>query len=187
VNRNRYDFLSRMPRAREKCVIFSNFRAQDLDAEKTNSVGVRALKSFLEFAECGTLGRISEKTVDESSFEDTVYSFLVSNGVNVHRNVGCSGYKMDFAVPDPENAGKYILGIECDGVKYHNARVCRDRDRLRKQILTGLGWQIFSVWSVDWYLHPEESRKILLETVRKAVGMPVMKDEVEIQAEPISA
>jgi very-short-patch-repair endonuclease len=92
---------------------------------------------------------------------------------------------MDFAVPDPENPGKYVLGIECDGAKYHNARVCRDRDRLRKQILKGLGWQIFSVWSADWYLHPEESQKILLEAVRKAVGMPVMQDD--IQTEPILA
>src|SRR6185436_13479473 len=38
-------------RAREKCVVYANFRAHELALDGTNSRGVFALKSFLEFAE----------------------------------------------------------------------------------------------------------------------------------------
>jgi hypothetical protein len=69
--------------------------------------------------------------------------------------VGCSGYRIDLAVVDPEVPGRYLLGIECDGANYHRAKTARDRDRLRETILRGLGWQLHRVWSSDWWHHPE--------------------------------
>ena len=69
--------------------------------------------------------------------------------------MGCSGYRIDLAVVDPEAPGRYLLGIECDGANYHRAKTARDRDRLRETILRGLGWQLHRVWSSDWWHHPE--------------------------------
>jgi len=54
------------------------------------------------------------------------------------------------------------LGIECDGEAYHSAFTARDRDRLRQQILEGLGWKIHRIWSRDWIQNREgEIQRVL--------------------------
>ncbi len=157
-------------RAREKCVVFANFTSRDLNLEENSPFGLRALKVFLEFAESGRLPSpaYSREGLD-SPFEEAVSDFLTGNGCEVHRQIGCAGYRLDLAVPDPVNSGRYVLGIECDGAGYYSLHVVRDRDRLRQQVLEGLGWRIYRVWSTDWYLHPKESREKLLEAVKEAI------------------
>ena len=69
------------------------------------------------------------------------------------------------AVVDPQSPGKYIIGIECDGASYHSSSVARDRDRLRQQVLEGLGWQIYRIWSTEWYQNREHSIKRVLKAI----------------------
>jgi very-short-patch-repair endonuclease len=57
---------------------------------------------------------------------------------------------------------------ECDGATYHSARSARDRDRLRQEVLEGLGWNIHRIWSTDWFKHPERELKRLVEAIEKA-------------------
>ncbi len=79
---------------------------------------------------------------------------------------------MDLAVVDPEAPGSYLLGIECDGHKYHTCPVARDRDRLRQQILEGLGWRIYRVWSTDWYRNRADCERQILAAVDRAKAEP---------------
>ena len=156
-------------RARERCVVFSNFRAQDLMTEHTDAFGVRALKTFLDYAENRNLQSITESGADtDSPFEDAVYDFLTEQGYIVRKQVGCAGYRLDLAIVDPEAPGRYILGVECDGAMYHSSPVARDRDRLRQQILENLGWRIHRIWSTDWYRNRQDTRKRLLRAVGSA-------------------
>ena len=77
-----------------------------------------------------------------------------------------------------------MLGIECDGESYHSSPVARDRDRLRQQILEGLGWHIYRVWSTDWYRNRFESEKRLLKAVENAKNLkPIVNDVEEISDE----
>ena len=76
---------------------------------------------------------------------------------------------MDLAIVDDENPGKYILGITTDGKMYSSSKVARDRDRLREQVLTGLGWKLYHLWSTDWYRNRDLGRKKLLEFVEKSI------------------
>jgi very-short-patch-repair endonuclease len=69
----------------------------------------------------------------------------------VHHQVGCAGYRIDLAVVDPDDPGRYVLGLETDGPAYARAATARDRDRLRGQVLTNLGWQLHRIWSLDWF------------------------------------
>ncbi len=76
--------------------------------------------------------------------------------------LGVAGYFLDIAVRDPQDPGRYLLGIECDGATYHSAKSARDRDRLRQEVLEGLGWRILRVWSTDWFHNPDlQTRRIL--------------------------
>ncbi len=156
-------------RAKEKCVVFANFTSNDLNLDENSPFGLRSLKVFLEFAEKGRLASCAGKETFDSPFEDVVSAFLIENSFEAHRQIGCAGYRLDLAILDPGHPGKYILGIECDGARYHSLRVARDRDRLRQQVLEGLGWKIYRVWSTDWYLRPKESKEKLLEAVQNAV------------------
>jgi very-short-patch-repair endonuclease len=89
----------------------------------------------------------------ESPFEDAVYAALTAQGLTLHRQVGVSSYRIDFGVVDPEQAGHYLLGIECDGAMYVAAPTARERDRLRQQVLEQLGWKMHRIWSHDWIAH----------------------------------
>jgi superfamily I DNA and/or RNA helicase len=156
-------------RARERCVVFSNFRASDLALDASAPIGLRALKIFLEYAESRQLHHTEAPGEDtDSPFEDAVYDCLRSNGYEVRKQVGCAGFRVDLAVVDPASPGRYLLGIECDGAKYHSSPVARDRDRLRQQILEGLGWRIHRIWSTDWYRNRSESESRLLDAVERA-------------------
>ena len=156
-------------RARERCVVFSNFRAAELHIDDSAPFGVRALKTFLDYAENRNLQTAMPTGGDtDSPFEDAVYQFLRSHGHTVTTQVGCAGYRIDLAVTDPASPGRYLLGVECDGARYHSSPVARDRDRLRQQVLEGLGWTIHRIWSTDWYRHRAETGQRLLEAVERA-------------------
>lgn len=155
-------------RAREKCVVFSNFKAYDMNLTANPPFGVKALKEFLGYAETLTLGHKIVEEYREEPFEDAIYSFLVENGYEVDKQVGCAGFRVDLAIVDDENPGKYILGINTDGKMYASSKVARDRDRLREQVLTGLGWNLYHLWSTDWYRNRDLGRKKLLEAVENA-------------------
>ncbi|MBP2045396.1 DUF3320 domain-containing protein [Methanobacterium aggregans] len=173
-------------RARERCVVFSNFKARDIDITSNSAFGVRALKSFLEYAETGNLESVRAPGEDtESPFEDSVYRFLRENGYEIHKQVGCAGFRIDLAVVNPHSLGMYLLGIECDGASYHSSHVARDRDRLRQQILEGLGWNIYRIWSTDWYRNRADAQRRLLETVDEAskVASSPKNLQEEVEAE----
>ena len=156
-------------RAREKCVIFSNFKQSDLKLASNAPFGLRALKTFLEYAENRQLIEYElPRENTESSFEETVYEFLKNTKYEVHKQVGCAGFRIDLAIVHPNSQGEYLLGIECDGATYHSSPVARDRDRLRQQVLEGLGWKIHRIWSTDWYRNREETTNRLLKAIDDA-------------------
>jgi len=156
-------------RAREKCVVFSNFKAYDMNLTANPPYGVKSLKEFLEYAENLTLGTNQTESYSKEPFEDAIASYLEENGYQVARQIGCAGFRVDLAIVDDENPGKYILGITTDGKMYSSSKVARDRDRLREQVLTGLGWKLYHLWSTDWYRNRDLGRKKLLDYVEKSI------------------
>lgn len=172
-------------RAREKCVVFSNFRASDLQLNADAPVGAKALKVFLDYAENRNLVPDIPIGVDtDSPFEDAVREFLTGHGYTVNTQVGCTGYRIDLAIVNPAAPGRYLIGVECDGAPYHSSPVARDRDRLRQQVLEGLGWTLHRVWSTDWYRNRAETGQKLLEAVERAKF--ALPEETPTEPEPDS-
>ncbi|MCD8509726.1 MAG: DUF3320 domain-containing protein [Bacillus sp. (in: Bacteria)] len=105
-------------------------------------------------------------------------------GYQVAPQVGSAGFFIDLAIVNPDAPGRYLLGIECDGAAYHSARSARDRDRLRQEVLEGLGWRIHRIWSTDWFRHPERELKKVVAAIEQAkvftkVDAPVKKVKLE--------
>lgn len=140
-------------RARRQMKVFSSIREHDINPAGAVSDGPRLLRDFLGFAEHGRLGSaaIARAADAESPFERDVYLELTRRGIDVHPQVGVSGYRIDLGVVDKELPGRFVCGIECDGMAYHSMETVRDRDRLRQQVLEDRGWIIHRVWSTDWF------------------------------------
>jgi very-short-patch-repair endonuclease len=132
------------------------------------------LRAYLDYAERGVVALASEVTEDgarepDSPFEMAVEEALRSQGLDVRRQVGCGGFRIDLALVHPSQKGQYVLGIECDGATYHSLATARERDRLRQEILEGLGWTICRVWSTDWIRNPESQIKRIMQAFEKAL------------------
>ncbi len=141
-------------RAKSFMSIISSLKASDIDLSRAKSKGAFLLRSFLDYADRGPSALAPNNSSTKTSvailpFEKEVYEELVRNGYKVHQQIGCGGFRIDLAIIDEKQNGKYILGIECDGNSYASTPTARDRDRLRRQVLEGLGWNIFRIWSTD--------------------------------------
>jgi len=168
-------------RARERCEVFSNITADDIDLSRTQSLGVKALKTYLRYAKDGIMD-IPQATAAEgdSPFEDWVARRLRADGYSVDHQVGSGGFFIDLAIRE---SGRYLLGIECDGATYHSSRSARDRDRLRQAVLEGLGWRIHRIWSTDWFRNTDQQYRKLVEAIERAKahgGNGCQDDVVEI-------
>jgi very-short-patch-repair endonuclease len=139
-------------RARSRCEIFVSFASGDIDLNRSKGEGPRVLKRFLQYAESGVLEeRVSTSEDADSPFEETVVAFITSRGYKVDKQVGSAGFKIDLAVRHPEQPGRYMLAVECDGATYHSGLWARERDRLRQEILENMGWRFCRIWSTDWF------------------------------------
>ena len=157
-------------RARRRCEVFTNLAADDIDLSHTDARGVKVLKRYLKYADTGELDDMPEPTGREadSPFEKEVAYSLRKLGCQIEHQVGSAGYFIDLGIKDPERPGRYLLGIECDGATYHSAQSARDRDRIRQQVLEGLGWRIHRIWSTDWFRNPDGELRKAAKAIKAA-------------------
>ena len=158
-------------RARQEMLIFSSLRPEQLDCSRTNARGVADLKAFLEYAQLGTTtyNKTSlPSTAADIEFEQQLAEKLKERKHLVASSIGCSGYRIDIAIIDPNNSARFLLGIACDGNTYKQAKTARDRDKLRDAVLRNLGWQIHRVWSTDWWENSERELARIETAIKQA-------------------
>ncbi|HRR66730.1 MAG TPA: DUF4011 domain-containing protein [Methanomassiliicoccales archaeon] len=158
-------------RARLCLDVVSSVRSEEIDLGGSSSAGARLLKQYLAFAEAGGDRRAlpvqsDRLREDPSPFVEHLAKALQARGHRVRTNVGTSDYRVDLAIEDPAEEGRYILGIECDGAHYLSGRTVRDRDRTRQGQLRRLGWTLHRVWSVEWFRDPEGEMERIEEALR---------------------
>ena len=161
-------------RARSRCEIFCSFSAGDIDPERAKGEGARVLKRFLQYAETGVLEeQVSTSQDADSPFEEAVAAAMEGMGYKVDKQVGSAGFKIDLAVRHPEQPGRYMLAIECDGATYHRALWARERDRLRQEVLENMGWRFHRIWSTDWFYRRGEAIQKLKSALDAAKAAPI--------------
>lgn len=164
-------------RARVRIALFSSFGSSDIIASPQSNEGVHVLKRYLQYAEQrgrGLVEKIEAET--DSDFESEVADRLRQEGFDVDYQVGVSGFRIDLGVKHPDHPTVYLAGIECDGARFHSSKSARDRDRLREEVLTGLGWKILRVWSTDWYANASEETKKLAHRLNALRLLPLAQD-----------
>jgi very-short-patch-repair endonuclease len=171
-------------RARELVEVVASMDASNLGDVKAGPS--EHLRRYLDFAERGPAAlhlELGESGLDfESPFEVSVAAEIRSWGYTVQPQVGVAGYRIDIGVRHPQHGGTFLLGVECDGAMYHSSKTARDRDRLRHEILEGLGWTIHHIWGTAWYRHRQAEidklRALLDELAQQPIsGRLVSKTE----------
>ena len=150
-------------RAKHQLRVFTSMTADQVASNEDAPRGARVLRDYLSYAATGRL-EAGEETGREpdSDFELFVAERLAAAGYECAMQVGVAGFFLDIAVRDPARRGTFLLGVECDGATYHSTKSARDRDILRQQVLEGLGWNIYRIWSTDWFRDPQGQTAKLL-------------------------
>lgn len=174
-------------RARSELKVFSGIRADDIDLSRSKAVGVRHLKAFLDYAARGAIALPAQDQGSlggvESPFEAAVADALQARGWQVVTQVGVSGFRIDLGVRHPDFSGLYLAGIECDGATYHSSATARDRDKVREQVLRGLGWTILRIWSTDWWFNSADAIERIHGALNEALATSRAQAAEETPAE----
>jgi len=179
-------------RARKELVVYSSFRADQLNADGAKHVGVRHLKAFLDYAERGPVALHAQDKGSvggfDSPFEEAVSIQLQARGWQVVSQIGVSAFRIDLGIIHPDKPGAYLAGIECDGATYHRSATAQDRDKIREQILRHLGWEILRIWSTDWWADnaaaADQLHKGLTELLERKREEDRLRDEQEAAEHP---
>jgi very-short-patch-repair endonuclease len=180
-------------RAKYSVVVFSSVHGGEIPVERAtaDTKGICMLRDYLNYAEStnkaqflATDAAASGLAPTESPFEEEVYLFLRKHNVKVTKQVGCSSYRIDFGIENPEKSGSFVLAVECDGATYHSAKNARERDRLRQQELELMGWNFYRIWSTDWFRDPEGQGRKLLDAIDLAVSKANEFNSVQVSLKP---
>lgn len=176
-------------RARDCMYVFTSLKPTDICPLNVSdiSVGLQAFAKFLEFAGSGIQSTSGEQSNSssgsgdpDSPFEEYVGDLLTREGYSIDYQVGQSGFRIDIGVRCSTFPYGYIAGVECDGALYHSHKTARDRDRLRQDLLEDHGWNIYRVWSTDWFNDPKNEGKKLLNWLEERTNQLVDNSKTKI-------
>lgn len=160
-------------RAKMSCRLITSLRPDDVKVTENSSRGVLAFKSYLTYAHGGAHYEDASGGETDSDFEIFVADALRGAGYEVVYQVGVENFRIDLGIRHESCPIGFIAGIECDGAPYHTGLSVRDRDHIRQTVLENLGWNIYRVWSTDWFADPaRETAKLLtwLERIREQIA-----------------
>ncbi|MDP7724180.1 DUF3320 domain-containing protein [Mycobacterium sp. TY814] len=162
-------------RARQRVEVVASMQAGQIPPSLNENV--EYFRAYLDYAEKGSqtlaVPYSSTGLEPDSPFEESVINAIRTWGYVVEPQVGAAGFRIDIGVRHPAYPGMFAIGIECDGYHYHSAPAARDRDRLRDQILNGLGWRLHRIWSTAWYRDRATEETRLRAAIEEAINAPL--------------
>ena len=155
-----------LSRAREEMTVFSSMRYSAVDLSRTASRGVAGLKAFLEFAEKGTASLPAPKSESGGirSINKLIADELKACGYECRVGVGVSHFKIDVGVLDPKDKDKFVLAVLTDG---NNKFSVKDRTVMQTQALKSGGWNVYKLYTVNFFNNPKREIKKIKELLDK--------------------
>src|SRR5699024_12676465 len=150
-------------RARRQVVVFCSFEPEQLKAERSSSLGLQHLRSYLELARHGTrsLRTTSGEDAVSDRHRDDIAHALVERGFAVEKALGLSGFRIDLAIADPDDAERLLVAVLLDNKPWAQRGTEYDRDVLPRAVLAGsAGWPgVHCVWLPDWIHRGDQGRE----------------------------
>jgi superfamily I DNA and/or RNA helicase len=166
-------------RAKHAIEMVTSIQSSQLRLPATAGPGLLAFRDYLRYVEKNIEDSELESPRDpKTPFEKVLFSLLTEHGFTADCGVGFANYFIDLAIRHPEASDHYLLALEGDGENYNSARAARDRDKYRQAVLEGLGWNVYKIWSTDWFENPDgELKKLVgqLKRLSKSTPIPVSR------------
>lgn len=165
-------------RAKDKVYIVKSINSKIMNVKESNK-GAYFFKKYLQYVELlnnqgdmetflNQLSDIDHETEElsafDSPFEEEVYSELCKNingKYEVRNQIKVGSFSIDLAIYSKEE-DKFILGIECDGAMFHSSKDAVENDFYRQIYLESRGWNIYRIWSTNWWQNKTVEIKKLL-------------------------
>jgi len=125
------------------------------------------------------------KGIALNPLEEQVFAELNRRSIPATPQWGVAGYRIDFALADPEQPGRMVLALEVDGDSYHRLVSVRDRDRLRQNHLEKMGWAFHRVWASAWFTDPHAQADSIERRWKEVLAAP--RAAPELPALPVPA
>lgn len=171
-------------RARQEMLVFSTLTPDRIDLSRTSSAGVAALKAFLEYAGGTPLAKDEQTARAEPTYKGIINGIcrsLQDAGYECKAMVGHSSYRVDVGVVNPEHPESYLVGVLLDGPAYGTAKTVRDRELAQPAVLTGLGWELHRIWTMDWWDNRSKELKRLLAHIEQVAANSKMHTPKMVQ------
>ena len=168
-------------RAKDKIYVVTSIEPEDLNVSSTKNKGPKLFRKYLEYVRAVSnknyeqvqeiLSSLLDTPKQEYVSEDTeqiideLSSLIKERGIRIERNIGVGGYVIDLALLD-EN-GKYVLAIEPDGKLYEYSKNVRERDYHRNKYLETRGWNVYRLWSYNWFKNKTKEINRIVECYEK--------------------
>ncbi|OQQ26371.1 DNA/RNA helicase [Prescottella equi] len=160
-------------RARRKVVIITSFDPADIDLDRTNSVGLKHLRGYLELAADGASSDRVATADDTDAIQDSVCAALRNRGYEVEANYGLSEFVLDVVVREP-GFDHWQVALLLDGPRWAERATVADRDSTPQLLEAIMNWgSSLRVWLPDWIDTPEK----VLERVDAAVAVARERQE----------
>lgn len=168
-------------RAKEKIYLVTSIEPEELNVTFSKNIGPKVLKKYLQYARAVSFGnKYEQKIILESLRKKTVIEEESSAGLEmeikkalekkkyiVDTNIGSAKYKINLAIYS-KKLDRYVLGIEIDSNAYHSSDSLLERDVYRTNFLNSRGWNMFRLWSRDWWTDPEKTLELIESKIKKA-------------------
>lgn len=170
-------------RSKQKMEIFTSLKSNDIKVTENSSRGVKSFKAFLNYIETGLLKKSYEdnEIVKEDSFTSSIIEILKEYGYEAIPKLGVSGVFIDLAIKSIKNPNDFVLAIEFDGSSNDKSKSLRDSERLKNDVLKNLGWDLYRIWSADWYKNRDNEVSKLIEVIKKVQSQYKGKSLEEIE------
>ena len=159
-------------RAKKEMIVFSVLRPEQIDVSRSRSNGVKSIKDFLEFAIYGTRTltvNIAEYKKRKDLLASVIADKIKEKGYDVNTNIGCSEFKVDIGVIDPNNKDRYAAAVMLDGLRYASSGTARDRNIVQEDVMHSLGWNIIRVMALDWFENPTKELERICKEIEAAI------------------
>ncbi|MEM7039756.1 MAG: AAA domain-containing protein, partial [Bacteroidota bacterium] len=171
-------------RAKKKIYVLCSFDPAELKVAETKHPGPKMFKRYLQFAQAISNDRTeyanellhSMHALEEDApasvaagatdLQRLLKTALENAGLRVRAGIGDTNYKLDLAVLD--DAGEFVLGIECEGNQYFSGKSAKEREVYRLNLLEKRGWKVVRVWTRNYFLDPEGTVQRLIDQAKPA-------------------
>jgi superfamily I DNA and/or RNA helicase len=151
-------------RSKYNITIISSIKASDIRDNTTDSIGVKLLKEYLDFAE-NVLAK-KNYTESDNGIINSIKEFLEESHYICYTNYGSSSFRIPLAVKENEE-DSFKAAIMIDGMSRNNNTT--DTNRLEEMLLSRQGWKYYKIYSPSYIEDMSQEQSRLLDFLRNNV------------------